>query len=241
MVPVREQLIGDQARVTWSLLATAALLLGLACANVANLLLARGTRRTLELAVHAAVGAAVGRQLRQLLLEALVASAAGTAVGLTIARPLSDAVMNLVPIPLRTQLQLGDITFDWRVGVFAAALAAVTALVAGAAPAWRLSRANPIDALRQQSRGSTGPRTLMQTLVVGEVALATMLLLAASLMVDNLSRLTSAPLGLTAEGLSTIEIALPQSRYREAPERRTLVRQLVAAAESVPGVRRLAW
>ena len=98
--------------------------------------------------------------------------------------------MNLVPLPLRTQLGLGEAAFDWRVALFAAAVAAITAVVAGLAPARRLTRANAIDVLRQQGRGSTGPRGLMQSIVVGEVALASVLLLAAGLMADNLTRLS---------------------------------------------------
>src|SRR5687768_11098073 len=104
--------------------------------------------------------------------------------------------MDLVPLPLRTQLGLGEVAFDWRVGVFASAVTALTAVVASLAPARRLVNSNAIDALRQQSRGSTGPRALMQGLVVGEVALAATLLLIAGLMTDNLSRLVSADLGV---------------------------------------------
>jgi putative ABC transport system permease protein len=236
MQPLREQLIGDQSRVTWSLFATAALLLALSCANVANLLLARGTRRVREIAVQSAIGASRVRQGQQLVIESLVYSAAGGAVGITLAAVFGDVVMNLVPLPLRTQLGLGEVAFDWRVAMFAAIVITLTAIVAGVAPARRLVNTNPVEALRQQSRGSTGPRTLMHVLVVGEVALATVLLLAAALMADNLSRLTRADLGLRVEDLLTTEITLPEARYRDAAERIAVVRSLTESSDTIAGV-----
>jgi predicted permease len=95
---------------------------------------------------------------------------------------------------------------------------------------------NPVDALRQQSRGSTGPRTLMHTLVIGEVALAAVLLLASALMADNLVRLTQADLGLNANGLSAVELTLPEVRYNTPEQRRTVVRELLQAAHALPGI-----
>ena len=240
MQPLREQLIGNQARVTWSLFATAALLLGLSCANVANLLLARGTRRTREMAVQSAIGASRVRQVQQLIVESLVYCAAGTVAGLMLAAFLGDSVMSLVPLPLRTQLGLGSVSFDWRVALFASAATAATAVIAGLVPARRLANTNPIESLRQQSRGSTGPRTLMQSLVIGEVALASILLMASALMADNLSRLNSADLGLRTSELSSIEITLPESRYAAAPDRIALVRAVTDAARGVAGVQQAA-
>ena len=240
MQPLREQLIGNQARITWSLLAIAALLLVLSCANVANLLLARGTRRTREMAVQSAIGASRGRQAQQLVVESLIYCATGTVAGLFLAALLGDSVMSLVPLPLRTQLGLGSVSFDWRVALFASAATAITAVVAGLVPARRLANTNPIESLRQQTRGSTGPTTLMQSLVIGEVALASVLLMASALMADNLSRLTTADLGLRAEGLSTIEIALPESRYAAAADRIAVVRAVTDAARHVAGVQQAA-
>ena len=238
MVPLREQLIGDQAGVTWSLFATAMLLLGLSSVNVANLLLARGARRTRDIALQSALGAGRGRQARQLIVESLVYATAGTLLGLVLSAAASDLVMNLVPLPLRTQLGLGEVAFDWRVVLFASAVIAVTAVLAGVAPARRLARVNTIDILRQHSRSATGPRALMQSLVVGEVALASVLLLAAGLMADNLQRLVSADLGVETRNLSSIEIGLPPSRYASGEPRLALAARLLEAARAVPGVER---
>jgi putative ABC transport system permease protein len=236
MLPLREQLIGEQAQVTWSLFATAGLLLMLSCANVANLLLARGTRRVREIAVQAALGASRVRQAQQLIIESLLYCAAGTVVGLALAGLVGDVVMDLVPLPLRTQLGLGEVAFDWRVAAFAAIVAAFTAVVAGLVPARRLINTHPIEVLRQQTRGSSGPRTLMQALVVGEVALASMLLLAAALMADNIARLTRADLGMNVNNLSAIEMTLPETRYGTVAQRIAVVRSLVESAGNVAGV-----
>jgi putative ABC transport system permease protein len=236
MQPLREQLIGDQTRITWNLFAAAILLLALSCANVANLLLARGARRGREIAVQSALGASRLRQAQQFVVEALVYSAAGTTVGLACAALFGDLAMSLVPLPLRTQLGLGEVTFDWRAAIFAAGVTAVTAVAAGLFPARRLASVNPVEALRDRTRGSTGSRTLMQALVVGEVALAAVLLHASAVMTDNLTRLTQADLGLRADGLSTIEITVPEARYPGPSERNAIVRRLLDAAVSVPGV-----
>jgi predicted permease len=236
MQPLREQLIGSQAGVTWGLFTTASLLLALSCANVANLLLARGAGRIREIAMQSAMGASRARQAQQLAVESLVYAAAGTTVGLTLAALLAPFAMSLVPLPLRTQLGLGEVTFDWRVALFAACVATLTAVIAGVAPARRLVNTNPIDALRQQARGSTGPRGLMHSLVVCEVALASVLLLVAALMADNLQRLTQADLGLRAADLSAVEMTLPESRYGTPAARNALVRSAVEAASAVAGV-----
>ena len=236
MQPLREQLIGDQARISWSLFLTAALLLVLSCANVANLLLARGTRRVREMAVRSALGASRFRQARQVLIESFVYCAAGTVIGLAIAGLFGDVVMNLVPLPLRTQLGLGDVAFDWRVAMFAGSVTTITALVAGIVPARRLALTNPIESLRQQSRGSTGPGALMHALVVGEVALATVLLLVSALMADNLARLSRADLGLRPDGLSVVELTLPEARYSDPEARVAAVRAITDASQAVAGV-----
>jgi predicted permease len=236
MQPLREQLIGDQARLSWNLFAAAMLLLALSCANVANLLLARGAERVREIAVQAALGASQLRQTRQLVLESLLYAAAGTVVGLTVAVLFGDVAMTLVPLPLRTQLGLGDVTFDYRAASFAAAVMTLTAIAAGVFPARRLASVNPVDALRERSRGATGSRRMMHALVVGEVALAAVLLHTAAVMADNLSRLTRADLGLQHEGLTSIEITLPDTRYRVAAERIAVVRSIVEATASLPGV-----
>jgi putative ABC transport system permease protein len=237
MTPIRESLVGDQAQTSMALMGAAVLLLLLASANVANLLLARGIRRSKEIAVRAALGAGRWRQVRQMLVESLTYAALGTAVGLALAAPLSALVLDLVPRVLRDELGLAETSVDWRAALFAAALTATAGVLAGVAPALKLARTDVSDTLRQQTRGATGGHRLMRGLVIGEVALAAVLLLSAGLMIDNLQRLLAADLGLRSERLLSMRLALPE-RYDTAERRITLARQLQELAAALPGVER---
>jgi putative ABC transport system permease protein len=237
MMPVREDLAENQSRLTMALMAAAGLLLLLASANVANLLLVRGVRRSREIAVRSALGAERGRQIRQMLIESLVFAALGTVVGLAVAAPLSEAVVGLVPNTLRDQLGMTETIVDWRAALFAAAVSSGVGVIAGLAPALRLSRTDITATLRQQSRGVAGGHLLMRALVVGEVALASVLLICAGLMINNFQRLLDAELGLEPDQLLSIRMPLPP-RY-DTPERRiVLTRQLIDAAAALPGTAR---
>lgn len=237
MMPVREDLAENQSRLTMALMAAAVLLLLLASANVANLLLVRGIRRGREIAVRAALGAERSRQVRQMLIESVVFAALGTAVGLAIAAPLSEAVVGLVPNTLRDQLGMTETIVDWRAALFAAAVASGVGLIAGLAPALKLSRADLTATLRQQSRGVAGGHRLMRALVVGEVALASVLLICAGLMINNFQHLLDADLGLEPDHLLSIRMPLPP-RYDSAERRIVLARQLTGAATALPGTER---
>jgi putative ABC transport system permease protein len=237
MTPVREFMIEGRARTSLALLGAAVLLLALASANVANLLLARGIRRAREIAVRAALGAERSRQVRQMLVESLLFAALGTAVGLAIAYPLSALLVGLVPNNLSDQLGLTETTLDLRAAMFAAAVTGIVGVLAGLVPALKLARADVSETLRQQARGSSSGHGLMRALVVGEVALASVLLVSAGLMVENLQRLLNANLGLQAEALYAVRLALPQ-RYDTAERRVQLVRRLDEAARALPGIER---
>ncbi len=234
MVGIREELAGDQSRSTLALMAAAILLLVLACANAANLLLARGIRRGREIAVRSALGADRSRQIRQMLIESLLFAATGAVVGLAIAAPLSRSVLGLVPNTLRDQFGLASTTVDWRAALFAAVITGAAGIAAGLIPAIKVSRSDVIATLRESSRGVTGGHRVMRLLVIGEVALAAVLLTSAGLRIDNFQRLMHADLGLQAEQLTSIRIALPP-RYDTAERRIVLARQLNDAASAVPG------
>jgi putative ABC transport system permease protein len=234
MVAVRQDFVGDQSRATLALMGAAILLLILAAANVANLLLARGIKRAREIALRSALGADRSQQLRQMLVESLLFAAMGTAVGLTIAAPLSEAVVGLVPNTLRDQFGLAGTIIDWRAAVFAALVIAAVGVAAGLIPAVKLSRSDVTSTLRDSSRGVAGGHRVMRLLVVGEVALAAVLLFTAGVMLENFQRLMAADLGLRAEQLTSIRIPLPP-RYDTAERRIVLARQLIDAAGAVPG------
>jgi predicted permease len=237
MTPIRESIVGDDARTSMALMGAAVLLLGLASANVANLLLARGVRRAREVAVRAALGAERWRQVRQMLVESLTFAALGAAVGLALAGPLSQLLLDLVPNELRDQLGVTRTTVDVRAAAFAAGVTAVTGILAGLLPAVRLARADVASTLRQHTRGASSSHGLMRGLVVAEIALAAVLLVSAGLMVDNLRRLLDADLGLRVDQLYAIRIPLPP-RYDTAERRVQLVRQLDDAVRALPGTER---
>lgn len=237
MTPVRESLVGDDSRATLALMAAAVLLLALACANVANLQLGRGIRRAREIALRTALGAGRYRQVRQMLVESVTFAALGGVAGLLIAAPLSESMVGMVPNELRDQLGLLETTIDWRAAFFAAAVTGLVGILAGLAPALKLTRTGSFDALRHSARTVTGGHGLMRVLVIGEVALAAVLLVTAGLMVDNFSRLLQADLGLQSDRLLSLRVPVPP-RYDTAERRRVLVQQLTEAARSLPGTER---
>jgi predicted permease len=237
MTPVREFMLEDRTATSLALMGAAVLLLILASANVANLLLARGIRRAKEIAVRAALGAERSRQIRQMLVESLLFAALGTAVGLAAAHPLSTLLVGLVPNNLSDQLGLTPTTMDIRAALFAALVTSTAGVLSGLIPALKLARADVSDTLRQHTRGASSGHRLMRGLVVGEVALAVVLLVSAGLMVDNLQRLLAANLGLRADALVAVRLSLP-ARYDTAERRVQLVRQLQDAADALPGVER---
>lgn len=237
MIPIREDLAENQSALTLALMGAAIVLLLLATANVANLLLARGIRRAKEIAVRAALGAARAAQVRQLLIESLVFAAIGTVVGLAIAAPLSQTVIDLVPNTLRDQLGLTETVVDWRAALFAAALTAGAGALAGVVPALKLARADAVATLQQTSRGVSGGHALMRMLVVGEVALAAVLLVCAGLLINNFQQLMNADLGLEPNQLLSIRLPLPP-RYDTAERRTVLARHLIDAASALPGTQR---
>ena len=133
------------------------------------------------------------------------------------AHPLSTLLVGLVPNTLRDQLGLTDTTVDMRAAFFAAAITAAAGVLAGLLPALKLARADVSDTLRQHTRGASSTHRVMRALVVGEVALASVLLVSAGLMVDNLQRLLNANLGLRAESLYAIATAAAAAlRHRGA-------------------------
>ncbi|MGD9906742.1 MAG: ABC transporter permease [Vicinamibacterales bacterium] len=237
MTPIRESLVGSNARTSLALMGAAVLLLVLASANVANLLLARGIRRTREIAVRAALGAQRARQVRQMLVESIAFAGLGTAAGLAVAHPLSRLLVGLVPNTLRDQLGLTATTVDMRAALFAAVVTGGVGVLAGLVPALKLARADVSDTLRQHTRGASSGHRLMRGLVVGEVALAVVLLVSAGLMVENLQRLLAANLGLRADALYAVALPLPP-RYAEGEPRIQVVRRLHEAARGIPGVER---
>jgi putative ABC transport system permease protein len=218
-----------------AILAIVALVLVIACANIANLLLARATARRYELSVRLALGAPRWRLARQFLVESLVLAGLGAILGVVISAWGSRALVAALSTPVnRVSLNL---SLDWRVMAFMAAVTVATAVLFGTAPACRATRAAPIDALKENARGASGDArmSMSSALVVAQVALSLMLVVAAGLFVRTFERLATLPLGFDADRVLTATVDVTRAPIAPA-NRIPFDYQLVATVAAVPGV-----
>jgi predicted permease len=238
VVPLQEWFAGDTRQALLMLSGAVIFVLLIACANVANLLLARATARRRELAIRAALGAGRGRLAWQLLAESLVLALAGGAAGLLVALWGIDALVAAAPdhVP-----GLSDVRLDGRALAFTFAVTVVTGLAFGVLPALHATRADPAEVLKEGARGSAGGPggRLRRALVVAQVSLAFVLLLGAGLMVQSLAKVLGRSPGFDAGGLITAQISLPNLKYPDAPRKVAFFHELLGRARSMPGVRAL--
>ena len=211
--PLHEIIVTDNKRTLLVLQGAVVFVLLVACANVANLLLARSVGRERELAIRAAIGAGRGRLVRQLLTESLLLSILGGAVGVILASWLLRLFVAMAPAGFP---RVSSIAIDTGILTFTLAVAMATGLIFGVAPARRGFRTDPNDSLRDTgARGATsGNRGASRLLVVAEIAVALMLVIGAGLMVKSLLKLQSERTGFRADGLLTFELNLPAARYQ---------------------------
>ena len=235
--PLRQALVGQDLRITSLMLAAVAgFVLLMACANIANLLLARGVGRTREIAVRASLGGSPARILRQLLTESVLLSAIGGAAGILLAQFILSETPAWLPegtIPVSMTL-----AFDGRVAAFALLATVLTGLLFGIVPAWQARRISLTDALRAAARGFTGAGGAFRSaLAVSEIAVAVMLVTGAGLLLRTVVALDRVDPGYHADRVLTMYATLPLSRY-PTPERAL---QFYQAAEreiaGLPGVR----
>src|SRR5438067_266867 len=215
------------------LLAVAGLVLLIACANLANLLLARGIARRSELAVRVALGASRWQVLRPLLLESVVLAAIGTTAGVLFARWAAVAMTTMLSTAA-AHIVL-DFSIDWRLVSFAAATMATTVVLFGMWPALRAAKVDPLSGLQSRGRGASADhRTgLSSGLLVAQVAISLVLVVAAALFVETFARLARAPLGFDRDHVMVATIAAPTTPARE---RNAFYHRLVKAASAVSGV-----
>jgi putative ABC transport system permease protein len=214
--PFHEELVGDVRAGLLVLLGAVAFVLLIACANVASLLLARGTARRRELALRSALGAPRRRLVRQLLTESVVLAGSGGVLGLLIAY---WGVKGLLAVAPESIPRLADVGLDLRVTAFAVAVSAIVGVLFGIAPAFQAARADVVEALKDGGRTGTARAGLQKLLVVGEVALALVLLIGAGLMLASFARLRAVDVGFTVRNLVVVFVPLPQARYDNAAQK----------------------
>jgi putative ABC transport system permease protein len=232
---LRSGLTSDYRTSLPLLLGVVGMVLLIACANVANLLLARATVRRKEIAVRAALGASRSVLFRQLLVESLLLGALGGAFGLALAWWGLDLVLAAIPIDFPFWMKFN---LDWRVIGFTSGVALLTGLIFGTAPALQASRVNLNEALKEGGRsgGSAGRHRLRSLLVVVEVALSLVLLIGAGLMMRSFLRLQQVNPGFNPEHLLTARVSLPGARYDKPEKRQAFFQQFLERASTLPGV-----
>ncbi len=234
LVPLRESLVGATRPVLMILLATVALVLVIACANIANLQLARAASRPREMAIRSAMGASAADVLRQLLVEGSIFAFAGGLLGVVLARA-SLGLLGAWSAPGAEHVRI-----DGRVLLFTLAVSAVTGIVFGLVPARAALRHDLLEDLREQGRGATGgarQNRFRRLLTAGQIATALVLLIGAGLLLSSLARLQRVEPGFNPRDLSTLEVVLSSPRYAEPERRSTFVRELVDRVSRLPGVR----
>ena len=235
LVPLLDRIVGQSRRPLWILAAAVGMVLLIACANLANLLLARASARRGELAIRTALGAPRSRLVRQMLTESVALALAGGACGMALAVWGTDLLLSALPEALP---RLEGVGVNGRMVLFTLAISVLTGIAFGLAPAWRASSFGFADAL-SGARGHAGAASgrLRSAFVVAEIALAMVLLVGAGLLLNALWRLQSVRPGFDPQGVVALRLDLPESRYAEVPEQTRWREQVLAEINAAPGVR----
>jgi putative ABC transport system permease protein len=227
--------VSTQSRLLlYALVGAAICVLLIACTNLANLLLVRALVREKELAVRTAIGAGRERLIRQLTTESLVLAFLGGALGVVVAGLTAPLLSRLVPNTLPVEQASA---FDWRVLLFAGALTALTGVVFGVAPAWRVCRKADLTALREGARAGSGKKErLRAALVMAEVAASVVLLVSTGLLLRALWKLQGNDPGFRTEGVLTLRTALPDPKYNATATRANFYNRVLGDIRQLPGV-----
>lgn len=234
LVSMKEDLVGKVEPLLLVLLAAVGFLMLIACANVANLLLARSVARSREFAIRSALGASAARMIRQLLTESILLSAVAGALGLLLAYGGLKTLLKTLPAGLP---RIGEVSLDAKVLLFSLGLSLVTGVIFGLAPALKATGTNLEEIMKQSGRGSSGFRHRLQgTFVAGEIALALVLLVGAGLMVRTLGALWRVDPGFNPSHAITFSLAMPATSNTSSAETRARLRNFDDKVRSIPGV-----
>ena len=234
--PFVEEHVGDVRQPLYILLGAVSLVLLIACANIANLMLARGTARSREMAIRAAMGAARGRIVTQLLTESLLLAVLGGALGLLIAEWGCQLLIRMAPANLLRGTAIG---LDPVVLLFTLTVSIVVGVLFGLAPALEASRRDLAGALKEGGRSSqeaSGRQGLRKTLVISEVALAIVLLICSGLLLRSFEKLLEVKPGFDPANVLTAQVSLPRTKYTDEAKLASFSDALLARVSSMPGV-----
>ena len=236
LFPLLERIVGETRRSLYILFAAVSFVLLIACANFANLLLARAAERQREFVIRGALGAGRWRLMRQLLVESLLLSLAGGAAAVLLAYWGTRLLVSFKPENLP---RLAEIGVDGRVLAFTFGISVLTGLIFGLVPAWAASRGRVGDALKEGARSVTAGsarQLLRSTFVVLEFAVALVLLVGAGLLIKTFWNLRSVEPGFNPDHLVTMRVELPETRYKEVAPQTRFRKQVLAGMNSLPGV-----
>ena len=236
VIPLFSEVVGTSRQMLLVLLGAVGIVLLIACANAANLSMARASTRQREIAVRLAMGAPRLRVVRQLLTESLLISCAGGALGLLMAFGGVRALVMLLPGNFP---RAGDVHVSWPVLIFTLAVSLATGVLFGLAPALQASRTDPKEGLQKSARGATAGRhqnRMRSALVVAEVGLASVLLIGAGLMLRTFLNLTHLDPGFREDHLLTATISLPHKMYKSDDDRNLFYHRLLDSLNALPGV-----
>ena len=234
LVPLKTDVVGNVRGILLVLLGAVTFVLLIACANVANLLLARSTGRSREFAIRSAIGASPGRVIRQLLTESVLLGVTGGALGLFLAKWGTGAILAALPDALP---RVDEIKMDWHVLLFTAGISILTGVVFGLAPAFKALQSDMHETLKEGGRGGSGTRHRTQSVfVVVEVAMALVLLVGAGLMIRSLVALAKIDPGFDARNVLSFSTALNSAKDVTAAQLRANYRESLRQLEAVPGI-----